>query len=135
VSEPTPDAEASLAETFDWHSEPEGVLKWALPTLLAELPGGADAHAELARRTRNWSRVELRVLVNDVELPARRLLEGLVRSLDFEVDRVVARRLRQVSWLETLTLHVEALERALAERVRDAAVELNVPLHLLEEDE
>lgn len=119
-------------EAYDWHAEPEGVLKWLIPTLLADVD--QVTREDLDRCTESWRRVELRVLVNDVELPARALLEGLVSSFDYELDRLTAERLRQVTWLETLQLHVEALESALAKHVRDAARELNLPLHLLEED-
>ena len=136
-TENTENVEQTNEDTiYDWHNEPEGVLKWALPTLLSTQRGlgGLDRMSELERRTQGWTNVELRVLVNDVELPARPLLEGLVHNLEHEVERLAARRLRQVAWLETLRLHVEALEAALVTRLRDAARELGLDLDLFEED-
>lgn len=119
-------------ETFDWQTEPEGVMRWALPTLLANVDQATLD--DLAARTAGFREVALQVHVNGVELPARPLLEGLVHHLDDEVQRRAAELLRQVSWLETLQLHVEALEQALSQRVRDAARELELPLEFFEED-
>lgn len=125
----TSSAEAA-SEPFDWHREPEGVLRWALPTALSGV--SSARFDELSERTHAWTRVDLRLLVNGVELPGRPLLEGLARAVENEGRATAARALASLAELETIRLTLEALEDAVAGELRRVGRRLGLTLEDLE---
>lgn len=108
---------------FDWANEPEGFLKWFLPTVLSGEP--LDEHMdELTARTKKFSDVRVRVLINGFEVDAKSFLTGVENNIEYLAGKQARRMLDEVGGLDDLeeriasirTLLVRQFEQALAAR-------------------
>lgn len=110
--------------TFNWHDEPEGVIRWSIPTLLPNIDD--RIFAELRERTDQWKNVELAVTINGVAVDARALLKGLERNAELEAARIAATKLHDAVELEELRATLHHLHVVLVDRAREVASRVGV---------
>lgn len=112
---------------FDWAKEPEGFLKWFLPTLLAGEP--LDEHMdELTKRTKKFSDVQVRVLINGLEVDAGHFLDGVERNMEHHATKEARRMLDEVGGMGDLEERISAIRDVLVgefeKALRDRGIEL-----------
>lgn len=97
--------------TFDWHElddhDPEKTdhfLKWLVPTVLAD----SVVAEEIAEASDRYTRVELTMQLNGIEVDARAFVEGCYRNMRrFAQDAAVAKLVEVVDYADL----VETIEQ------------------------
>lgn len=98
---------------FNWHDEPEGMLKYAWISLIAR-----DDFTELMKRTKKGKKCELQIFSHGVELEAQRFMDSLQMNYNLAVQRGVEEAIQSVRFDE-LENTVRAAERAAIKMVRE----------------
>lgn len=93
--------------TFNWHEQPEGFLKWAYITLMANI----GEHDELMEATEGGRSIELSVHANGIELSAARLMESLEQNYKLAVQRGIEAKIQEAG-LEALSDDLYKAEKA-----------------------
>lgn len=79
-----------MTHVFNWQAEPDGTLKWLIPTVLDTRD---EAQFERVRQlSENFTKIELSILVNGVEVNADAFVRSLTRNLE-HLTKTEARRI------------------------------------------
>lgn len=111
---------------FNWQKEQKNsLLKWLLVTVL-----DTDQIEEASDRTDKFTRVELKLTLNGMELDSHRFIGGLERILDAEVEAEVERYVREKlprlnELRERLDLVEKAMGQSLLQEARNAGLEID----------
>lgn len=111
---------------FDWQREPENFLKWLIPNIIVGIDPAT--YRSLSAATDRFTRVELTMQVNGVELDTRSAVRGIEDNLDHAVRRAVAERLTELAEVTRLRELLDETERAFEERLRELAREAGIEL-------
>jgi hypothetical protein len=111
---------------FDWHAEqavnPDGMLAWLLPTTMRR----DDDFERLSTLTDRFTRCELRITLNGVDMDVRAFLDGVGRTLEHAARTEAKRLVRDSAGLDEVEDAVavarDAIRSTLLERLRAAGV-------------
>src|SRR5262249_4109986 len=115
------------AFTFDWQRRPEGFLKWMIPVLLGDL-AGSETWDRLREATSGFTEVELRIQVNDIEMPVEKFIANIERRMDWHVKAEVERLISSIPRLALLRDAMDNADHALSHRLREILREAGVDL-------
>lgn len=119
---------------FDWHEENgknrgRGTfLSWALLNFTGFTAVGKEKFEELSEATDRFTRVELGITVNGIEVGAKTFMEALDQAMDWAVEREAAKLIEDMPRLHQLHEAVADFERDFKERVRQLAHEAGIEL-------
>lgn len=112
---------------YDWAKEPHtSFLGWFLPTVMVDVD--SDQQADLAKRTRRWTDVQVQVLINGVEVDARNFLDSVERNIEHCARNAARDMLNNVIRLDDLEDRVTQIRVALIEQVEAALREQGIEL-------
>lgn len=113
--------------TFNWAAEPEGFLKWFLPTVLGGMLNDGFME-DLTQRTNTYKDVQVQVLINGLEVDAKHFLESVERNLELEAAKEARRMLNDVGGLEALEQRIGEIRAVLVAKVEEALAERGIEL-------
>jgi hypothetical protein len=112
---------------FNWHEEPDNLLKYAWITLMSEVD-----HDELFLVTDRGKSIELSIYANGVEMNAQNFMDCLKHNYDHAVRRGIKAALAEIRF-EELTATIRTAEREAVHKVRELFKERGIEWE--EEDE
>jgi|SRR6185503_5867673 len=98
---------------FNWHADDTSeFLKYIYISLIAD-----SNFEEMMQQTDRGRAIWLRVFVNDQEVNARHLMEGLEANFDLSVQDAVKRRNQEID-LESLNDTIREIEKGISKEIR-----------------
>src|SRR5687767_5422858 len=105
---------------FDWQkhaTQSNSFLGWILPELLVSAT--PEQQEEIALKSEAYSKCEIQILVNGVEVDSKNFLEAVEQNLEIMATREANRMLSDFSGLSKIQGLLEALQRHLIIETRD----------------
>jgi hypothetical protein len=119
-------AQAGPPLVFDWHAEqavdPDGMLAWLLPTTMRR----DNDFERLSTLTDRFTRCELTITLNGVDMDVRAFLDGIARTLQHVAKTEAVRLVRDSAGLDevedAVSVARDAIRSTLYGRLRAAGV-------------
>lgn len=112
--------------SFNWHAEPEGFLKWLIPTVISGLKDGG--FKRISEATTDFTDVRINMQINGVPVDALAFIAGVHRNMDYAVGVEAQRIVREetkFSEVEDLVHDaMKAVRRSLLKQLEKAGIEL-----------
>lgn len=101
-----------MSYVYNWQAGKEDFLKWMVVNLVSGMRDDDEMFEQLSEATDKWRRVELTVLINGVEVPVEKFVEGIERNMERNVRESVAETVKQLPDMEYLREALYDAERA-----------------------
>lgn len=120
------DVTTAQAFTFSWREQPEGFLKWFLPTVMSSI--SKEQMDDLSNRTSHFGDVRVQILINGVEVNAENFLHSVERHMDIGTRDEARRMLDEVGGLDALEERIGEIRSRLITQVESALRERGIEL-------
>lgn len=94
---------------FNYHDRSDEFIGWALVSLLA----GTDKFDELSEKTDKWDNVDLKVIINGVEIDTEHFMESIEGQMKWWAEKKAARMMEDV--MDGVREEVDKVEEVLKE--------------------
>ena len=123
-----------MADTFNYYTDSSSFLGWALITMLGEArEAGRDAKEdffeELKRRSDGFSKVEMSIKLNGLEVDAKQFMERIDKLIDTMVDRETSKRLQGIKEIDEIEDELTNVRDILKQRVNQLADKYDIELY------
>lgn len=121
-----------MKHTYDWQAEPEGFMKWMLPTITSEKIRDDEKFEALSAATDRFTNVEIGITISGIEVDALAFLNGFKRNFDYAVQQQVEEKIDEAD-LNRLYDSLADVQRAVRKTIVDRLAAVGVELR--EEDD
>lgn len=122
-----------MADTFDYYADEDSFLSWALIAIIGKAREDGredeDFFNELKKRSKNFSRVELSIKVNGLDVDATGFMKRLEKTMDLNIDQKASERLEGIREIAEVEDELVQLRDILKQRVNQLAKKYDIELY------